>query len=72
MLRHNCDDNINKTRLILTGSKRSVFWSAKFVPQGNDYGRHPQKHDSNQVEKLGLKIAIETIVEPWHERSHDE
>lgn len=55
-----------------TRSQWSQIRLGELVPEGGDDRRDAQDDDHRKVDHFVLVVTIETVVQPWYERTHDE
>ena len=60
------------TRKTFTCSNCSVFGRCETVPERHDDGQRTENRDDAEVDDFRLVLAVEAVIEPRHERAHDE
>lgn len=55
-----------------TCSNSSVLWCGEEVTLGDSDGGQSQYTHHNQVDETRLRRAVEGVVQPGHERAHDQ
>lgn len=55
-----------------SGPQRPQVRLAELVPQRDDDREHAKHNDDGQVDELLVVVTVETVVQPRHERTHDE
>lgn len=56
----------------LTCSQRPQSALGELIPEADDDARDTEGAHDTQINHFGLEVAVETVVQPRHEASHDQ